>query len=268
MVINIGALITLKVTSRVIEVLADHRIFIQDSFKNKSLSVYEKTSLEPYVKFYGGDVLCAMGTMSYIGAAPRHDHGGGRIVVGRYCSLPTIHFNAPRHPVEAVTTSPFGYSRDKDFIQSALRDGSPDGNISYADPSKTRVLNAKRGAIIGNDVWFGSDVSLNPGVSIGSGSIVAARSLVARDIGDYEIWGGNPAKFIKYRFPQEIIHGLRETEWWAYAPKDLARFNLQEPAVFIKNFISSKNNMEKYIPNKINVVELLKHEGVVASDGS
>lgn len=35
------------------------------------------------------------------------------------------------------------------------------------------------------------------GVSIGRGAIIAGGSVVATDIPPYEIWGGNPCKFIK-----------------------------------------------------------------------
>lgn len=38
-----------------------------------------------------------------------------------------------------------------------------------------------------------------PGVTIGEGAIVAAGSVVVKDVPDYAIVGGNPAKVIKYR---------------------------------------------------------------------
>lgn len=53
--------------------------------------------------------------------------------------------------------------------------------------------------IIGNDVWLGTRVIILPGVCIGSGSIVAAGSVVTKDVPDYSIVGGNPAKVIRYR---------------------------------------------------------------------
>ena len=38
-----------------------------------------------------------------------------------------------------------------------------------------------------------------PWVTIGNGSIIAAWSVVTKNVGEFEIWGGNPARFIKYR---------------------------------------------------------------------
>jgi maltose O-acetyltransferase len=52
---------------------------------------------------------------------------------------------------------------------------------------------------IGNDVWIGYRAIILPGVSIGNGAIVAAGSIVTKDIPEFAIVGGNPAKIIKYR---------------------------------------------------------------------
>jgi acetyltransferase-like isoleucine patch superfamily enzyme len=39
------------------------------------------------------------------------------------------------------------------------------------------------------------------GVHIGDGAIIAAGSVVTKDVPPYEIWGGNPARFLKSRLP-------------------------------------------------------------------
>lgn len=54
------------------------------------------------------------------------------------------------------------------------------------------------------------------GLSIGSGSIIAANSHVVKDVPEYEIWGGNPARFIRHRFEPEIREKLLEIKWWDY----------------------------------------------------
>ena len=56
--------------------------------------------------------------------------------------------------------------------------------------------------IIGNDVWIGGRVIILPGVHIGNGCIIGAGAVVTKDVPDYAIVGGNPAKIIKTR--QEI----------------------------------------------------------------
>jgi acetyltransferase-like isoleucine patch superfamily enzyme len=42
-------------------------------------------------------------------------------------------------------------------------------------------------------------VIIIPGVTIGEGAIIAAGSVVVKDVPDFAIVGGNPAKIIKYR---------------------------------------------------------------------
>lgn len=58
--------------------------------------------------------------------------------------------------------------------------------------------------IIEDDVWIGRRVIINAGVKIGKGSIIAAGSVVTKDIPDYSIVGGVPAKLIKRRFEDKI----------------------------------------------------------------
>lgn len=50
-----------------------------------------------------------------------------------------------------------------------------------------------------DDVWLGSGVVVLGGVTIGKGAVVAAGAVVNKNIPDYEIWGGVPAKKIKSR---------------------------------------------------------------------
>lgn len=53
---------------------------------------------------------------------------------------------------------------------------------------------------IGNDVWIGARVIVLPGCThIGKGAIIGAGSVVTKDVPDYAIVGGNPAKVIRFR---------------------------------------------------------------------
>ncbi|MDN3641813.1 acyltransferase [Lutimonas halocynthiae] len=53
--------------------------------------------------------------------------------------------------------------------------------------------------IIGDDVWIGANVVITPGVKIGNHVIIAAGGVVTKNIPDFAIVGGVPAKVIKYR---------------------------------------------------------------------
>lgn len=53
--------------------------------------------------------------------------------------------------------------------------------------------------IIGDDVWIGGNVTILPGVKIGSHSIIGACSVVTKDVPEWAIVAGNPAKVKKFR---------------------------------------------------------------------
>ena len=52
---------------------------------------------------------------------------------------------------------------------------------------------------IGNDVWIGANSVITSGVTIGDGAVIAAGSVVTKDVLEYSVVGGVPAKFIKFR---------------------------------------------------------------------
>ena len=63
---------------------------------------------------------------------------------------------------------------------------------------KNDAVHAKTSPIyIGDDVFIGANCIINKGVTIGARSIIAAGSVVVKSVPEDEIWGGNPAKFIK-----------------------------------------------------------------------
>lgn len=56
---------------------------------------------------------------------------------------------------------------------------------------------AKAEVIIQENAFIGAHSTILKGVTIGENSIVGAGSVVTKNIPPNEIWGGNPAKFIK-----------------------------------------------------------------------
>lgn len=68
--------------------------------------------------------------------------------------------------------------------------------------------------VIGNDVWIGHGTMILPGVTIGNGAIIGAGSVVAKEVPDYAIVAGNPARVIRFRFEAETIQRLNRISWW------------------------------------------------------
>lgn len=134
--------------------------------------------------------------------------------MGRYCSIgPNVKIAPGKHPTSVfVSTHPVTFSS-----QGNLKNFGNEQKFKNYEP-----------VIIGNDVWIGSNAIIIDGITIGNGAIVAANSVVVKDVGPYEIVGGNPAKFIKKRFNEEQIKYLQDTQWWnndeAWMQKNISKF--------------------------------------------
>ena len=82
------------------------------------------------------------------------------------------------------------------------------GDHIFSDPTNPMIFSGRPAmpqTKIGADVWIGSNALIMAGVTIGNGSIIAAGSVVTKDIPEYSIWGGNPAKPIRMRFNDQEI---------------------------------------------------------------
>jgi len=56
---------------------------------------------------------------------------------------------------------------------------------------------------VGKNAWIGMNVTICPGVTIGKYAVVGAGAVVTKDVPDYAVVGGVPAKVIKYLDPSE-----------------------------------------------------------------
>jgi len=121
-----------------------------------------------------------------------HDlHTSGNILkIGSYCSIgPGVFFMlGAEHNISAISIYPF-----KVMLYGAKKEGMSKGDI-----------------VVGHDVWIGMDSKILSGVRIGQGAIVGAGSVVTKDVEPYSIVGGNPAKYIRYRFPENLRKRLCE----------------------------------------------------------
>ena len=113
------------------------------------------------------------------------------------------------HRTDWVSTYPFGHIHQGVFDRF---DGS-------GHPS------TRGDVVIGNDVWIGDGVTIMSGVRIGDGAVIAANSHVVKDVEPYTLVGGNPARFIKYRFSREHIEKLLAIQWWNWEDDKINRLS-------------------------------------------
>ncbi|KAJ4423911.1 hypothetical protein N0V82_001497 [Gnomoniopsis sp. IMI 355080] len=64
---------------------------------------------------------------------------------------------------------------------------------------------------IGDDCWIGGNVTIMPGVTIGKGCTIGAGSVVTKDIPDFSVAIGSPAKVVKKVDPVPDMEGVEET---------------------------------------------------------
>ena len=64
------------------------------------------------------------------------------------------------------------------------------------DPYDRQILTCKP-IVIKKGAWIGAGATILPGVTIGKHAIVGAASVVTRDVGDYEVVVGNPARLVR-----------------------------------------------------------------------
>ena len=93
---------------------------------------------------------------------------------------------------------------------------------------------------IGNDVWIGANAIVLDGVTIGDGAIISAGAIVNKNVPPFSIYGGVPARLIRFRFEENEIEFLKKFKWW---DKDLNWIKTHTPYFKdIKELISKTNN--------------------------
>lgn len=160
---------------------------------------------------------------------------GDKLIIGKFCSIACgtqFIMGTANHRINSITTYPFN-----------VFGGAWEENT----PPHLSQLPYKGDTIIGNDVWIGRECVIMPGVKVGDGAMIATRSVVTKDIEPYGIVGGNPARFIKKRFDDELIELLLKIKWWDFEPQKLLDFlpllcdsNLDNVRIKLKSMIYSK----------------------------
>jgi virginiamycin A acetyltransferase len=131
------------------------------------------------------------------------DFTGDKLIIGKFCMIASgVKFimNGANHLTKSISTYPFAI-----FGQG------------WEKAMEGKTYPNKGDIIIGNDVWIGHNATIMGGVRIGDGAIIATNSTVVKDVEPYSIVGGNPAKEIKKRFPDNTIVKLLKLKWWDWS---------------------------------------------------
>ena len=122
--------------------------------------------------------------------------GADTIHIGKYCAIgEEVDVLSTNHTTNTINM--------QNFLQIAIT-----GTVTPA---------GKKGVEIGNNVWIGDRVIILPGVKIGDGAVIGAGAIVTKDVSPFCIHAGNPAKFIRKRFDDDIIELLLQIKWWDWS---------------------------------------------------
>lgn len=150
--------------------------------KNIIERIIKKYSERPWI-----DDNSTIGKYTYIGKNTYIT----KSAIGRYCSIANnVSIGLGEHDLKEISTSTLFYQQDPYDILT------------------------QKPCIIKNDVWIGVDSIIRRGVTIGNGAIIGANSFVNRDIPDFAIACGNPARIIRYRFSEKAQKIILESLWW------------------------------------------------------
>ena len=75
--------------------------------------------------------------------------------------------------------------------------------------------------LIGSDVWLCSNAVILSGVTVGHGAVIAAGAVVSQDVLPYSVVAGNPARHIRWRFPEATRQTLLEAAWWEWPEQEV-----------------------------------------------
>ncbi len=133
----------------------------------------------------------SMGVNSTIEDFATVNNGVGPVIIG----------DRTRIGLGCVLIGPVTVGNDVMFAQnivvSGLNHGYQDINTPPSlQPVETKPIN------IGDDVWIGANAVITAGVTIGKHAVVAAGSVVTKDVPDFSIAAGNPARILKKYNPE------------------------------------------------------------------
>ncbi|WP_445737054.1 CatB-related O-acetyltransferase [Mariniflexile sp.] len=185
--------------------------------------------------FLKNDPYTILGHKSYDNGALVWRWTDSPLVIGKFCSIANnVKFIVDEgfHTTSNITNFPLIDNLFKDELML------PNGSLKKEVLSQVKQ---KAGITIGNDVWIGMGAFIMPGVIIGNGATIGANSVVTKNVPDYAVATGSPAKVIKIKHSTEVIEKLNKIAWWNWEVK-LIKDRIEDFHNSIEHFVNKYYN--------------------------
>tara|TARA_R110001592_G_scaffold133777_1_gene349136 strand:+ start:153 stop:791 length:639 start_codon:yes stop_codon:yes gene_type:complete len=157
------------------------------------------------------------------------------IIIGKFCSIANnVRFIVDEgfHSASSITNFP--------LVNNLYKEEQKKSNSILAKKILSNI-EQKEGITIGNDVWIGMGSYIMPGIKVGNGVTIGANSVVTKDIPDYAIVAGCPAKLIKFKHSDMDIKKLNNIAWWNWE-EDIIKERIEYFYLSIDEFINKFSN--------------------------
>ena len=129
--------------------------------------------------------------------------------IGKFANIAAnVRIYASKHPMQRASLHHFTY-RSSWYFEGE------------ADDAAFFEWRADNGIAIGHDTWIGHGAVIMPGVKVGHGAIIGSNAVVTKDVADFAIAVGVPAKPIRQRFPAPIADRVLALGWWDWEHEKL-----------------------------------------------
>ncbi len=141
------------------------------------------------------------GIKYYLYYTPYIEGDAGKLVLGHRVGLANTLFNLSSGSIYVGDNTIFGYNvmvlTGRHLFREGCRASLSNGhNNEFWGGGKEEVPGGGFDIHIGSGTWIASGAVISGGVTIGDNVIIAANAVVTRDIPDYAIAGGVPARVI------------------------------------------------------------------------
>ena len=196
-------------------------LLLAKNFELSQIYTFESNKKQD-LSFYTNQLVTKIGKYSYGPICVEHHPLIEEI--GAFCCFAYGVEVVPNHEMKYITTHDILYL-GKQHMGIDIPYECFEGERYFLEGIKPKdcVTKRKRNKI-GNDVWLGRNVTITNGANIGNGVIAGAGAVITKDVPDYAVVVGVPARIIRFRYTNMQIEALNRIAWWNWEDDKIRKY--------------------------------------------